>query len=336
MLLSDHWIGKVCDFGVVPFEGVPAQAEGHASAHLVGQPARSQYMAPERLVVSATRLFDGKLLNGPAADVYSFGCVLGYMGCGLPPNAHAGLRVNGEPRQVRTSPIAAFVTPELYPQHSDAQARARSAPAAMVDLARACIAEAASERPTFQEVAARLSAPTFKRQISADPTHNFRPAVRLQRGRTPPFSTSAAESVVTAEVEQPSASGLPTAEATMGEATATRGSVEATEELSWCDRCESARAESQGPTGVEMYAVERARRQKLRARGGLLASSSEVPQSPRLESPRLESPRLVPQSPRLVPQSPRLDPLPDPAMTSAPSPSRSDAQQVLSPGYSFI
>ena len=155
VLLNDGWMAKVADFGEMKRieGGGDADARAAGSGRIHGTPS---YVSPEAASVSipsAPRV-------GTPTDVWSFGCLLAhcaahaapytdveYLGRGLKPQEVVQWLLDG-----RANPLSMVV-------------EGQNMPALLMDMARECTRVVPEQRPTFAQLAARLSAPSLIREI---------------------------------------------------------------------------------------------------------------------------------------------------------------------------
>ena len=155
VLMSGGWMAKVADFGEMKRieGGGDAGARAAGSGRIHGTPS---YVSPEAASVSipsAPRV-------GTPTDVWSFGCLLAhcaaraapytdveYLGRALKPQEVVQWLLDG-----RVNPLSVVV-------------EGQNMPALLMDMARECASVVPEERPTFAQLAARLSAPSLIREI---------------------------------------------------------------------------------------------------------------------------------------------------------------------------
>jgi len=155
VLLNDGWMAKVADFGEMKRVegGGDADARAAGSGRIHGTPS---YVSPEAASVSIP---DAPRVGTPT-DVWSFGCLLAhcaaraapytdveYLGRGLKPQEVVQWLLDG-----RANPLSMVV-------------EGQNMPALLMDMARECTRVVPEQRPTFAHLAARLSTPTFIREI---------------------------------------------------------------------------------------------------------------------------------------------------------------------------
>ena len=155
VLMSGGWMGKVADFGEMKRieGGGDAGARAAGSGRIHGTPS---YVSPEAASVSipsAPRV-------GTPTDVWSFGCLLAhcaaraapytdieYLGRALKPQEVVQWLLDG-----RANPLSMVV-------------EGQNMPALLMGMARECTSVVPEQRPTFAQLAARLSAPSLIREI---------------------------------------------------------------------------------------------------------------------------------------------------------------------------
>jgi serine/threonine protein kinase len=155
VLLNDGWMAKVADFGEMKRVegGGDADARAAGSGRIHGTPS---YVSPEAASVSIP---DAPRVGTPT-DVWSFGCLLAhcaaraspytdvvYLGRALKPQEVVQWLLDG-----RANPLSMVV-------------EGQNMPALLMDMARECTRVVPEQRPTFAHLAARLSTPTFIREI---------------------------------------------------------------------------------------------------------------------------------------------------------------------------
>ena len=136
VLLSEHWVAKVADFGA-------SLDTSHLAADSTALHGTPQYMAPEMILRQG---------HGKAADAWSFGCVLAHMGARAPPFAQLGSSVSA------INVMRQVVEGELTPLDLLTEA---NIPTSLFDLARSCVAVTAVQRPSFELIAQQLTAGTL-------------------------------------------------------------------------------------------------------------------------------------------------------------------------------
>jgi serine/threonine protein kinase len=135
ILLDEHWTAKIADFGTALSE--LKEDVGEDDLALQGTPP---YMAPE--IVE-------KQEYTQAGDVWAFGCVLVHMGSGHTPYSHLKLTHAKELFEIiKTRANSPLETMSL----------AKNVPAAVTDLATACLAPETADRPNFEEIVKRVDA----------------------------------------------------------------------------------------------------------------------------------------------------------------------------------
>ena len=155
VLMSGGWLAKVADFGEMKRieGGGDAGARAAGSGRIHGTPS---YVSPEAASVSipsAPRV-------GTPTDVWSFGCLLAhcaaraapytdieYLGRALKPQEVVQWLLDG-----RANPLSMVV-------------EGQNMPALLMGMARECTSVVPEQRPTFAQLAARLSAPSLIREI---------------------------------------------------------------------------------------------------------------------------------------------------------------------------
>jgi serine/threonine protein kinase len=155
VLMSGGWMAKVADFGEMKRieGGGDADARAAGSGRIHGTPS---YVSPEAASVS----IPSAPWVGTPTDVWSFGCLLAhcaahaapytdveYLGRGLKPQEVVQWLLDG-----RANPLSMVV-------------EGQNMPALLMDMARECTRVVPEQRPTFAHLAARLSTPTFIREI---------------------------------------------------------------------------------------------------------------------------------------------------------------------------
>ena len=155
VLMSGGWMGKVADFGEMKRieGGGDAGARAAGSGRIHGTPS---YVSPEAASVSipsAPRV-------GTPTDVWSFGCLLAH--CAARASPYTDIEYLGralKPQEVvqwlldgRANPLSMVV-------------EGQNMPALLMGMARECTSVVPEQRPTFAQLAARLSAPSLIREI---------------------------------------------------------------------------------------------------------------------------------------------------------------------------
>ena len=151
VLMSGGWMAKVADFGEMKRieGGGDAGARAAGSGRIHGTPS---YVSPEAASVSipsAPRV-------GTPTDVWSFGCLLAHCAARAPPytdvESQSACEVIRQLRDGRANPLSMVVEGD-------------DLPTLLMDMARECTRVAPEQRPTFAQLAARLSAPSLIREI---------------------------------------------------------------------------------------------------------------------------------------------------------------------------
>ena len=155
VLMSGGWMAKVADFGEMKRieGGGDAGARAAGSGRIHGTPS---YVSPEAASVSipsAPRV-------GTPTDVWSFGCLLAH--CAARASPYTDIEYLGralKPQEVvqwlldgRANPLSMVV-------------EGQNMPALLMGMARECTSVVPEQRPTFAQLAARLSAPSLIREI---------------------------------------------------------------------------------------------------------------------------------------------------------------------------
>ena len=155
VLMSGGWMAKVSDFGEMKRieGGGDAGARAAGSGRIHGTPS---YVSPEAASVSipsAPRV-------GTPTDVWSFGCLLAH--CAARASPYTDIEYLGralKPQEVvqwlldgRANPLSMVV-------------EGQNMPALLMGMARECTSVVPEQRPTFAQLAARLSAPSLIREI---------------------------------------------------------------------------------------------------------------------------------------------------------------------------
>jgi len=169
VLLTEHWVAKVADFGAALTKHVAA-AEGLEGA--VGTPP---YMAPEVITSAAGA-------QAKPIDVWSFGCVLTHMGSRQVPFSHAALPAGAAPKDVVRALMDQVVEGKLTPLD---QLRETSCPPEVLSLASGCVQVQPAARPTFAQIVKDLE----RMQAGVGP---LRPSVQLLKADVLPTAAGGA------------------------------------------------------------------------------------------------------------------------------------------------
>jgi len=157
VLLSEHWVAKVADFGAT------FQLSGGTSNALHGTPP---YMAPE---VILHRAYERPV------DAWAYGCVLAHMGTGQVPFSQLGeLSKDISAEDVMNQVVQGRVTP------IDLLVPSETCPPPILELARQCVAVDPASRPAFETIAAVLTDANLVATIRPSGSRP-RPAAPLRR-----------------------------------------------------------------------------------------------------------------------------------------------------------
>ena len=136
VLLSEHWVAKVADFGTALSKYQNAgQAEGP-----VGTPP---YMAPEAIALTSGA-------KDKPTDVWSFGCLLAHMGTRSMPFSHVQLPAGTPTKDATRALMAIIVKGQVTPL--DQLRHARGCPPGILALATQCVRTESAQRLEFPQI----------------------------------------------------------------------------------------------------------------------------------------------------------------------------------------
>ena len=140
VLLTEHWVGKVADFGT-------ALSKYHYAGEAEGPVGTPPYMAPEAIALTSGA-------KEKPTDVWSFGCLLAHMGTRSMPYSHVQLPAGTPPKDAPRALMAIIVEGQVTPL--DQLRNARTCPSRILALATRCVLTEAAHRLDFPLIVEEL------------------------------------------------------------------------------------------------------------------------------------------------------------------------------------
>ena len=158
VLLAEHWVAKVADFGT-------ALSKYHFAGEAERPVGTPPYMAPEAIALTLGA-------KEKPTDVWSFGCLLAHMGTRSMPYSHVQLPAGTPPMDAARALVAIIVEGQVTPL--DQLRNARSCPPGILALATRCVRTEPAQRLEFPLIVEDLE--RIQGSVRAS-----RPWIRLRR-----------------------------------------------------------------------------------------------------------------------------------------------------------
>ena len=197
VLLTEHWVAKVADFGT-------ALTQFHYAGEAEGPVGTPPYMAPEAIALTSGA-------KAKPTDVWSFGCLLTHMGTRSIPFSHVKLPTGTASEDAPRALMAIIVGGQATPL--DQLRNARGCPPGILALATRSLRTDPAERLAFPFIVDELE------RIQAS-VRASRPSTQLRRADDQQTDTSSAEPINVATYFPPSDMAT---QPTQGSITLTKG-----------------------------------------------------------------------------------------------------------------
>ena len=193
VLLTEHWVAKVADFGT-------ALSKYHYAGEAEGPVGTPPYMAPEAIALTSGA-------KEKPTDVWSFGCLLAHMGTRSMPYSHVQLPAGTPPKDAARALMAIIVEGQVTPL--DQLRNARACPSGILALATRCVRTEAAQRLEFPLIVEELERIQGSVRASRPWTRLRRADIRLTDAGTARPSVDVAGYVATYVATNPLAFSSP-------------------------------------------------------------------------------------------------------------------------------
>ena len=193
VLLAEHWVAKVADFGT-------ALSKYHFAGEAEGPLGTPPYMAPEAIALTSSA-------KEKPTDVWSFGCLLAHMGTRSMPYSHVQLPAGTPPMDAARALVAIIVEGQVTPL--DQLRNARSCPPGILALATRCVRTEPAQRLEFPLIVEDLERLQGSVRASRPWTRLRRADIRLTDAGTTRASVDVAGYVATDVATNPLAFSSP-------------------------------------------------------------------------------------------------------------------------------
>ena len=193
VLLTEHWVAKVADFGT-------ALSKYHYAGEAEGPVGTPPYMAPEAIALTSGA-------KEKPTDVWSFGCLLAHMGTRSMPFSHVQLPAGTPPKDAARALMAIIVEGQVTPL--DQLRNARACPSGILALATRCVRTEAAQRLEFPLIVDELERIQGSVRASRPWTRLRRADIRLTDAGTARASVDVAGYVATYVATNPLAFSSP-------------------------------------------------------------------------------------------------------------------------------
>ena len=193
VLLAEHWVAKVADFGT-------ALSKYHFAGEAEGPVGTPPYMAPEAIALTSGA-------KAKPTDVWSFGCLLAHMGTRSMPFSHVQLPAGTPPKDAPRALMAIIVDGQVTPL--DQLCNARACPPGILALATRCVRTEPAQRLEFPRIIEDLERIQGSVRASRPWTRLRRADIRLTDAGTARASVDVAGYVATDVATNPQAFSSP-------------------------------------------------------------------------------------------------------------------------------
>jgi serine/threonine protein kinase len=193
VLLTEHWVGKVADFGT-------ALSKYHYAGEAEGPVGTPPYMAPEAIALTSGA-------KEKPTDVWSFGCLIAHMGTRSMPYSHVQLPAGTPPKDAPRALMAIIVEGQVTPL--DQLRNTRTCPPRILALATQCVLTEAAHRLDFPLIVEELERIQGSVRASRPWTRLRRADIRLTDAGTARASVDVAGYVATYVATNPLAFSSP-------------------------------------------------------------------------------------------------------------------------------